>query len=267
MRGVRPASRISVAAGSDMLYVVAGVVLFAVLLALWLALGPGPRRWRAYRRAHRLVGGGARERALARVGQLRRGRLSDAWKGRLRNLEGECRQRAVDHALKGRRFEEALEEALASASLLALDAEEERARVVEAALAEVRRLFAQGDGPDETAAVEAVLGRVAALTAPSPPPEATFWQALCEVRRGHYEPALELLTRVYEAVGRQVIDPSLYLGFLLHRLGRPQDALRYLAEANRVDGSCAFVTWQMGVALVGSGGDSGLAMRALQRAL
>ena len=54
---------------------------------------------------------------------------------------------------------------------------------------------------------------------------------------------------------------------LVHRLGRPQEALRYLAEANRVDPNCPFVTWQMGVSLVASNADSGLAMRALQKAL
>ena len=72
---------------------------------------------------------------------------------------------------------------------------------------------------------------------------------------------------VQEQAGRQVIDPSLYLGMLAHRLGRPQEALRYLSEANRIDPNCPFVMWQMGVSLVASGGDSGLAMRALQRAL
>jgi tetratricopeptide (TPR) repeat protein len=251
-----------------MLYVLlAGVVVFVVAVVLWLGLGPGPCRWRAFRRAQRLLEGGGWEEALALVSQLRRPRLSEAWQGRLRNLEGECHQRAVDQALKDRRFEEALEHALKSADLLALDADEQRSRVVEAALAEVRRLFAAGDGPDETEAVLAMLERVAALRTPSTPPEATFWQALCAVRRGEFEPALALLTLAYEAAGRQVIDPALYLGLVLHRLGRPQDALRYLADANRLDGACAFVTWQMGVSLVGSGGDSGLAMRALQRAL
>ena len=54
---------------------------------------------------------------------------------------------------------------------------------------------------------------------------------------------------------------------MLHRAGRPQEALRYLAEANRIDAGCPFVTWQMGVSLVAAGGDSRLAVRALQRAL
>jgi tetratricopeptide (TPR) repeat protein len=54
---------------------------------------------------------------------------------------------------------------------------------------------------------------------------------------------------------------------VLHRLGRPQEALRYLAEANRIDANCPFITLQMGVSIIAAGGDSGLALRALQRAL
>jgi tetratricopeptide (TPR) repeat protein len=53
----------------------------------------------------------------------------------------------------------------------------------------------------------------------------------------------------------------------MQRRGQPQEALRYLAEANRVDGGCPFVTLQMGVSLVAAGGDAGLAARALRRAL
>src|SRR5205085_2239533 len=66
---------------------------------------------------------------------------------------------------------------------------------------------------------------------------------------------------------KQAIDPAFYLGAVLHRVGRSQEGLRYLGEANRIDAGCPFVTWQMGVSLVASNGDSGLALRALQRAL
>jgi tetratricopeptide (TPR) repeat protein len=250
-----------------MLYVLVAVVVFAGLAGLWLLLGSGPRRWRAFRRAQRLLDAGAWEEALAGARALRRPGLSQAWQGRLRNLEGESHQRAVDTAIKECQFEDALEHALASADLLALDAGEQRTRVVEAALAEARRLFAAGTGPDETHAVHDLLRRVSALTAPDTSPEAVFWGALCELRAGNFDPALELLIRAYEVAGKQVIDPALYLGMTLHRLGRPQEALRYLADANRLDSACAFVTWQMGVSLVASGGDSGLALRALQRAL
>ena len=39
------------------------------------------------------------------------------------------------------------------------------------------------------------------------------------------------------------------------------------AEANRVDASCPFITWQMGLSMVAAGNDPGLAVRALQRAV
>ena len=71
----------------------------------------------------------------------------------------------------------------------------------------------------------------------------------------------------FEQAGKQAIDPAFYLGAVLHRVGRPQEALRYLGEANRIDAGCPFVTWQMGVSLVASNGDAGMAVRALQRAL
>ncbi len=54
---------------------------------------------------------------------------------------------------------------------------------------------------------------------------------------------------------------------MLHRAGRPHDSLRHLGDANRIDPGCPFVTWQLGVSLIASGGDPGLAVRALQRAL
>src|SRR5262249_37777839 len=58
-----------------------------------------------------------------------------------------------------------------------------------------------------------------------------------------------------------------YLGMILLRQGKPQEALRALAEANRIDPNCAFVPLHMGMSLVAAGGDAGLAVRALQRAL
>src|SRR5262249_32009688 len=58
-----------------------------------------------------------------------------------------------------------------------------------------------------------------------------------------------------------------YLGMLSLRDGRAQEAVRYLAEANRLDPSCPMITWQLGLAIVAAGGDSALALRALQRSL
>src|SRR5262249_21142265 len=56
-------------------------------------------------------------------------------------------------------------------------------------------------------------------------------------------------------------------GALLLRAGQPAEALRHLSDANRLEPNCPFVSWQLGVALVASNGNAGLAVRALQRAL
>ena len=61
---------------------------------------------------------------------------------------------------------------------------------------------------------------------------------------------LVMMIAVSEETGRQIIDPPFYVGVLLHRLGRPQEALKWLSEANRIDGNCPLVTWQIGVALM-----------------
>ncbi len=83
-----------------------------------LARGAGPR-WSA--------GGSGALRSVART---------------VANFAGECHQRAVDQR-QDRAFESALEHSLQAAGLLGLDQGEQRGRVVEAILAEVRRLFAE----------------------------------------------------------------------------------------------------------------------------
>ncbi len=242
------------------------VLAIGLLVILYVAFAPGPRRRRALRRAQKLLAGGSWKEALALVDSLSVTGGSTAWRARLRNCAGECHQRAVDQTLKDRDFEAALEHAVGAAGLLALDESDQRGRVVEAMLAETRRLFAEGKGTEATQAVLAIVERIYRL-AGCRPPEATFWKALCEVRQGSFESALTTLNEVVEQVGKQVFDPALYLGILLHRLGKPQEALRYLADANRIDPNCPFVTLQMGVSIIASGGDSGMALRALQRAL
>jgi tetratricopeptide (TPR) repeat protein len=246
--------------------VLAAVAVGLVLLACYFAFAPGPRRWRAFRRAQRQLEAGSWAEALATVNALRPDRLSGVWQARLRNLAGECHQRAVDRALKERHFEDALAHAEQATALLGMEEGEQRTRVVEAMLAHVRELFAEGTSADATQAVQAMVARTV-KAAGTTPPEAAFWLALCQVRQGSFEQAVVTLSLVHEQVGKQFLDPALYLGMLQHRLGRPQEALRFLADANRVDGNCPFVTLQMGVSLVASGGDSGLALRALQRAL
>ncbi|MFO0930419.1 MAG: hypothetical protein U0736_25890, partial [Gemmataceae bacterium] len=244
-------------------YVIPAAVAFG-LGVLFLLLLPLLRRSRAVRRTERLLAAGDWEQALATIQRLRPERQSAKWRERLQRLAAEGHQLAVDRLLKDGRFDDALGHAVEAATLLGQDPAEHRGRVIDAMLAEVRRLFAAG--PAETDALLAMIGRTAML-AGLQPPEATFWQALHQARQGQMEQALLLMTRVHTEAGKQILDVPLYLGILLHRVGRPQEALRYLADANRIDSTCPLVAWQMGVSMVAAGGDSGLAVRALQRAL
>ena len=109
-----------------------------------------------------------------------------------------------------------------------------------------------------TAAVHALIARVLAIQPTSA--EAMFWQALCQVRDSQLDTALSTLDSAHQASGKQYIDPPFYAGILLHRQGRSQEALRLLAEANRVDPGCPLVAWQTGLALVEAGGDSIMAL-------
>src|SRR5262249_6764192 len=161
---------------------------------------------------------------------MRRGWLSQSWQVRLRNAAGECHQRAVDQMLKERHYNEALQHALEAGQLLGLEEREQRGRVIEGMLAEVRRLFASGTGPDETHAPVQMIARTVRV-AGRELPEASFWQALCLVRQGEFDQALATMTALYEQAGKQVLDLPLYMGIMMHRLGRPQEALRYLSEA------------------------------------
>ena len=237
--------------------------LLIVGTGLYLIIGPGPICARGCKRARRSLEQGDWRTALATVESLHNTRLAPAWQDRIRILAGECRQAATDAALKERHYEEAFQHTLQAAALLHTPEADARAKVIDAALAEARRLFAAGaDAKD--GALE-MLGRIVVLQ--SPCPEARFWQGLCFYRRGEIDQTLAALTTAYEQAGKAAIDPAFYLGAVLHRIGRPQDGLRYLAEANRIDAGCPFVTWQMGVSLAATGGDPGLAVRALQRAV
>jgi tetratricopeptide (TPR) repeat protein len=249
-----------------MLYVVSAIVVLGVVLGVWLLFGRGPRRLRSFHRAQCLLEQGSWAEAMqVLVGLQADPGLSPAWQSRLRSAVGECHQRASDQALKEKRFEDGMEHAVRGAGLLGLNEGEQRARVIDAMLAEARRLFAAGTGTAETQATLQMLARVFALQTPCA--EASFWQGLCLIRQGTLEPALHALGLAHEQMGKQVLDPAFYIGMLLHRQGQPQEGLRYLAEANRVDAGCPFVTWQMGISLVAAGGDSLLALKALQRAL
>jgi Flp pilus assembly protein TadD len=231
-----------------LLYAGLALIFVALVLGLWLRFGRGPRRRRTYRRVRQLLQQGAWQEALAEVQVLRGlGRLSLSWEGRARNAEGECHRVAGEKALEERRYEESREHFLNSARLLSLDEAEAHDRVIQAMLEEARRLFATTVGPD-TEAAHKLLGRILALDATCA--EALFWQALCHVRDGHPDAALTALQAAHDSAGHHVLEPALYLGALLLRQGRPHDALRHLAEANRHYGDCPFVTWQLGLAMV-----------------
>jgi tetratricopeptide (TPR) repeat protein len=241
-----------------------GLLLLAVLFALWRLFGRGPRRSRAYRRIQRVLHQGSWREALAIVKELQRpGRLSALWQGRLRSAEGECHHAAGDAALQEQRYEDSLEHYQAAAGLLDLDPVALRDRVIEAILGETRRLFATGSEKDLSSAV-ALLGR--ALLLQTPCPEGSFWLGLCHLRQGDPERAFAALALAHQGATQRFLDPPLYLGALHLRHGRPQEALRYLSEANRIDAGCPLVTWQLGLAMVVAGTDSRIAVQALQRA-
>jgi tetratricopeptide (TPR) repeat protein len=246
------------------LFIILGCLTPFFLWLLWWAFAPGPNRKRALARAQKLLSAGDWQKALTIAKSLRPERLNAHWREKIHAVLGDCHQRGLDAALQERQYEEAMEHASESALFLELDLAQQKERVTEAMLGEIRRLFA--GGPSAGKDMLAMIERLASVSGKQPA-EATFWQALHLLREGELEQGLELLKQLGEEVGRQFIDVPLYTGFVLHRLGRPQEALKALSEANRVDGKCPFVSWQMGITIMTLGGDSSIALRTLQRAL
>jgi hypothetical protein len=120
-----------------------GLTLLLLLIGLWQLFGRGPRRRRAFARARHQLQQGDWKQAFETVRMLQsQGRLSRSWEGRLRNLEGECRHKAGDEAVREKRWEDAVEYYGQAAVCLNLDVGVLRERV-DAMLAESRRLFAQ----------------------------------------------------------------------------------------------------------------------------
>ena len=134
-------------------------------------------------------------------------------------------------------------------------------------LAEIRRLSFPGHHAQRYQAAARPIApdaaRRVALRA-----RASFWQGLCFLRGGNeLDRAIIALEAARAAQPMSQIDPPLYLGAILLRQGQAKESLKYLTEANRVDGNCPVVTLQLGVAMIAAGGDTQLAVRALQRAL
>jgi tetratricopeptide (TPR) repeat protein len=235
------------------------------LAGLWWLFGPGPRRTRAYNRAQRLLHKGDWQEALAIIKSLQVGRLSQLWQGRLQSGEGECLHAAAQRCLREKEYEDSLAHFQTAAGLLHLDAAELRSRVVEGMLADVRQQFAACKSAADNQNVQALLARLQKVE-PSCP-EAVFWQALCDVRKGNVQAAMTALAASHEQGGKHFLDPPLYLGTLKVRDGQVQEGLRLLGEANRIDTNCPLVSLELGAGMVAANGDSAIAARALQRAL
>jgi tetratricopeptide (TPR) repeat protein len=261
--------------------------LLVLLLVLWLVFGYGPRRARGLRRARGRLREGAWPDALDRVRKLRDlGAPSKAWQKTFDKFEAECLQAAMKLSLDEGDFEQALEYGIKAAHLRGRDDLEVRVHIQSAMLAEVRRLFAVKRSGD-LQEVRELIARTMLVQSPSR--EASFWQALCDLRDGHSDQALvnlhvartgqaqalavdedglgDIATRGTAPVTSPFLDPPLYLGAIHLLRGQPKEALRFLTEANRMDPNCPVVTLQLGAAMIAGGGDTNFAVRALQKAL
>jgi tetratricopeptide (TPR) repeat protein len=251
----------------------AAAIVYSVLTALgllalallWQLLAPGPRRRRGLKRAQRRLAAGAWQDALERVRKLRNwGSPSAGWRRRFDEAEIACLRVAARSALAANQFEESLDFHLRMAQLAGETEASARNLVQDAMLAEMRRLFSVTTLSD-TKPLHELVART--LLVQSPCAEASFWQALCFLRGNDPDRAIVALEAARAALPMSHIDPPLYLGALLLRQGLAKESLKYLTEANRVDGNCPVVTLQLGVAMIAVGGDTQLSVRALQRAL
>lgn len=245
------------------LYIILGVLAVLVPFVLYFVFGSGPRRGRLLARVERLLKQGQWNEGLNLLRPLTTEKLSPHWQKRVDHLQGECYDLATEQALKEKRYEDALELALKAAPLLQVKEEDQRSRITDTMLAEVRRLFCVAESATEVDMVLQLITRLFLLQ--SACPEGSFWLGLCLIRQNKTDEALRALTTAYEQAGKQFIDPAFYLGLLQHRLGHPQEALKFLGEASRVDGTCPFVTYQLGLSAVVAGGDPVIALKALQR--
>jgi tetratricopeptide (TPR) repeat protein len=249
---------------ADAATLTAGFIAAATVVAVggWTALRlRGPER--TLRAARRALERGDQATALALLGRIRpaAGAATKSWHAEQRLLEAEALYAAAETALEGRRFEEALENYRSVSRLVGLDEADASRRVVAAMLAEVRRLSAAApDGPALSVLLSLILEREPDCA------EASFWLGLFHLRHKDTAASIAALSAAHAATEGKQIDPAVYLGAIWLREGKPRDALRVLAEANRIAPNCPLVSWQLGEALSASGGDAVLALRALQKA-
>src|SRR5262245_12319244 len=183
------------------------------------------------------------------------------WHEERRLLESDCLVAASDAALHDRRFPDALARYREAASALGLTYDEADHRIVEAVLAEVRRLsLTEPTSPALRELIAYILERRPACA------EALFWRALHALRSNDAKSTIKDLLSAHAASGGSQVDAALYLGAVWLSDGQPRDALRVLAEANQRAPQCPLVAWQLGAALLAAGGDALLAVRALQKA-
>lgn len=244
------------------------VFLIALLILVWQLFGRGPRRRRLLRRSQQLLAQNNWQQALQLLQPLTAAGRS-GWQRSVRQLQGECHKAAMESAIQEKSFEAALSHALQAAELLQQKDSDARRRVAEAMLTEVRAGFAATAG----ARIDALLDLISRTMQVQPDcREALFWQALCQLRQGKTDLAIAALRTAQRGDdGNQAanasIDPPLYLGSLLFRQSQAREAIRYLAQANRIDGNCPFVLAQLGMAMLDGSGDVSMAVRALQKAL
>jgi tetratricopeptide (TPR) repeat protein len=240
------------------LVAVAAVAAIGAWVAVWLRKSDNTLRL-----ARRAIERGDQRTALALLGRIRpaASATSRPWHAEQRHLEGECLYAAAEIALRDRQFADALEHYKAVAGLLGMAEAEATNRVIEAMLAEARRLSAAApDGPALPVLLDLILDRQSSC------PEASFWLGLFHLRHKNTAAGIAALETAHAATEGRQIDPALYLGVVWLREGKPREALRVLSEANRLAPTCPLVSFHLGAALTESGGDALLALRALQKA-
>jgi tetratricopeptide (TPR) repeat protein len=177
-------------------------------------------------------------------------------------LEGECHRTAGDAELAAGHFEDALQHHRIAQELLQLGENTARDRVMDALLAQIRRLYADSNDPAD---VSELITRALAMEPRCA--EVLFWQGLCHIRDGQHDKALASLEAAREADGGRSFDPSFFEGALLLRLGRAHDALPFLLRVHATDADSPLVTLHLGLCLLAMGGDVALAARNLAHAV